>query len=338
MLELHDLRPEWRSGWDNLVVTHAGAMLFHRPDWLQILQRTQHLDLLPLGIVQGGQMVGVLPLFVKRYGPLRIGASPFVVEDTPYLGPVVDQYPLGAVLDALDAWARRAGLAFVRLLLPPHAHGSAAIGSVAPNSRMTVVEKHTHILDLTRGADRLWQDLKHGCRGAIKKAQRAGLEIVPATASSDVCDYYAIADALYRAQGRRHPNPPELFQQLWARFSPSKEVSLLLAHHDGRPVGGVFLAHANGTVHYLDGASDATGKRLQAVNLLLWHAVLQALDTGATHFDFVGSDIPRLAQFKASFGGTLHPYWCIEIEYSHLAGILRRFYPRWKALVARVSR
>jgi lipid II:glycine glycyltransferase (peptidoglycan interpeptide bridge formation enzyme) len=113
---------------------------------------------------------------------------------------------------------------------------------------------------------------------------------------------------------------------------------LLLARHDGRAVGGVFLAHANGTVYYLDGASDAAGKRLQAMNLLLWHAVLQALDTGATHFDFVGSDIPRLAQFKASFGGTLHPYWCIEIAYSRLAGILRRGYPRWKALVARWSR
>jgi hypothetical protein len=53
------------------------------------------------------------------------------------------------------------------------------------------------------------------------------------------------------------------------------------------------------------------------------------------HLDFLGSDIPRLAQFKASFGGSVHSYWCVEITYSRLAGGLRRAYPRWKAWVAK---
>lgn len=337
MLELRDLRPDWESVWTNTIAVLPDATLFHQADWLRVLQRTQHLELVPLGIIQNDRVIGLLPLFVKRYGPLRVGASPFIVEDTPYLGPVIDQVSLGAVLDALGRWARQTRLGFVRLLLPPVAPGSATVGTTATaNARTTLIEKHTHILDLTVGTDRLWRNLSERCRRAIKKAQRAEIEVIRATTPVELHDYYVIADALYRAQGRRHPNPREFFQELWERFSPSKEVSLLLARYQGQLVGGVFLAHANGTVYYLDGASNPAGKRLQATNQIFWEAILQAVKAGAERFDFVGSDIPRLAQFKASFGGSLHSYWCIEIAYSRLAGVLRHVYPRWKAWMARV--
>jgi hypothetical protein len=339
MLEIHDLRPEWDSAWTNIVAVHPRATPFHQADWLRVLQRTQHLEFVPLGITQNDRMIGLLPLFVKRYGPLRVGGSPFIVEDTPYLGPLIDHIPLGAVLEALRRWATQKRLGFIRLLLPPITPGSAPGCRPATSSvRATLIEKRTHILDLTLGTDQLWRNLREGCRGAIKKARRAELEVIRAVTPGAVHDYYMIAAKLYRAQGRRHPNPRELFQELFERFSPSKAVSLLLARHHGQVIGGVLLAYANGTLYYLDSASDLEGKRLQATNLLLWEAIRHGVAVGAERFDFVGSDIPRLAQFKASFGGSVHPYWCVEITNSRLASGLRRAYPRWKAWVARWPR
>ena len=339
MLELRDLRPDWEAVWASIVPAQPGATLFHQADWLRLLQRTQGLELVPLGIIQNDRVIGLLPLFVKRYGPLRVGASPFIVEDTPYLGPLIDQILLGEVFEALERWVTQARLGFIRMLLPPITPESSAIGMPATASaRATFIEKHTHILDLSVGTDRLWRNLKRDCRGSVNKAQRAEVDVIGATTLDEVRDYYVIADGLYRAQGRRHPNPRELFQELWKRFGPSKEVSLLLARHHGEVVGGVFLAHANGNVYYLDGASNPEGKRLRAGNLLLWEAMRQAVDAGAERFDFVGSDIPRLGQFKASFGGSVHSYWCVEITYRRLAGVLRRAYPRWRAWLASVRR
>jgi CelD/BcsL family acetyltransferase involved in cellulose biosynthesis len=339
MLELRDLRPDWQSSWASLIAAQQGATLFHQVDWLRVLQSAQHLTLIPLGILQDNRVVGLLPLFVKRYGPLRVAGSPFIVEDTPYLGPLIGQVPFGDILQAVGRWARQARVGFVRLLLPPFLPGSAAVNiPTAATSPVTFIEKHTHILDLTVGTNRLWRNLREGCRGAIKKAQRADVEVVLATTLQEVYDYYAIAAELYRVQGRRHPNPRDLFQGLWERFAPSKNVSLLLARHHGNIIGGVFLGHANSTIYYLDGASNPEGKHLQAANLLLWEAIREGADEGSEHFDFVGSDIPRLAQFKASFGGSVHPYWCVEMSHSRLARGLRHAYPRWKALVARWSR
>lgn len=76
MLELHDLRPDSESVLENLVTVHPGATLFHHADRLRVFQRTQHLELVPLGIVEHGLVAGALrhvypcwKAFAERYFP-----------------------------------------------------------------------------------------------------------------------------------------------------------------------------------------------------------------------------------------------------------------------------
>jgi len=337
MLELRDLRPDWESAWANTVAVLPGATLFHQPDWLRVLQRTQHLEFVPLAIVQDDHVVGVLPIFVKSYGPFKIAASPFDVTDTPYLGPLTDTPCWSQLLRAVSVWARRHHVAFVRLLVPPEQSRALSLESgVEGRVHISPIAKSTHILDLTQGLERTWKGFRDGCRSAIKKAQRAGLKVSFCRDPAHIDGYYQIADALFRAQGRRHPNSREFFHSLWQHFAPSGNVSLLLATLDGRLLGGVFLGHFRETVYYLDGASDPEGKRLQATNLLLWESIQWATERGYGAFDFVGSDIPRLARFKEGFGGRLHSYWCLEISLGRVARLLRTAYPRWKVWAARV--
>jgi lipid II:glycine glycyltransferase (peptidoglycan interpeptide bridge formation enzyme) len=337
MLELRDLRPDWESSWASLIAAQQDATLFHQADWLRVLQRTQHLEFVPLGIVNEGRVVGVLPLFVKSYGLFKIAASPFEVTDTPYLGPVMNTPCWSQLLQAVSAWARRHHTGFVRLLLPPEPSRALSLQpSVERRVRLSPIAKSTHILDLTQGVAPIWKGFRDGCRTAVKKAQRAGLEVSFGRDLGQIDGYYQLADALFRAQGRRHPNSKEFFDELWQRFSPSGNVSLVLASLGSQLLGGVFLGHFRETVYYLDGASNPEGKRLQAANLLLWESIRWASECGYRAFDFVGSDIPRLARFKEGFGGKLHSYWCVEISFGRVARLLRKAYPRWKTVVARL--
>jgi hypothetical protein len=59
-----------------------------------------------------------------------------VLQRTQHLGPLNDQIPLEALLEALARWAMQTRLGFVRLLLPPIRHGSAAV-DMAANARAT---------------------------------------------------------------------------------------------------------------------------------------------------------------------------------------------------------
>ena len=61
MLEVRHLRPDWGSIWANTVSVQPGATLFHQAEWLNVFQRTQDLELVPLAITQNDRVVGVLP-------------------------------------------------------------------------------------------------------------------------------------------------------------------------------------------------------------------------------------------------------------------------------------
>jgi hypothetical protein len=61
-----------------------------------------------------------------------------------------------------------------------------------------------------------------------------------------------------------------------------------------------------------------------------------AKEMGATRYDFVGSDIPRLAEFKKSFGGALTTYSLIEFASSEWVARVRAMYPRIRYAARRI--
>jgi hypothetical protein len=67
---------------------------------------------------------------------------------------------------------------------------------------------------------------------------------------------------------------------------------------------------------------------LNPSNLVLWKAVERAAERGCREFDFVGSDIPRLARFKESFGGELVEHSCIEWASSRAVWMAREWWRR----------
>src|SRR6476661_8092815 len=93
--------------WDAIALAHG--TLFHSADWLRVLETTQGARLRKLGVYDAGRLVGVLPLFLKRYLMLNVGASPFVVEDTPYLGVACEPALLPAALRAAGVYASANG-------------------------------------------------------------------------------------------------------------------------------------------------------------------------------------------------------------------------------------
>src|SRR5436190_2187292 len=107
MLTLRELGPELRADWDRVVLEAPRGQLFHMSDWLDAVSAAQRLRLIRLGIYDGGTLIGVFPVFVKRFALLTVVASPLVIEDTHYLGPVVDDAKLPDVMQAFSDYVSR---------------------------------------------------------------------------------------------------------------------------------------------------------------------------------------------------------------------------------------
>ncbi|WP_447976729.1 lipid II:glycine glycyltransferase FemX [Candidatus Nitrospira bockiana] len=308
--------------WDLIVERHPAGTLFHTRGWLELLGHTQGARLLALGLFRHGRLVGVCPVFLRRMGPFMIAGSPLVAEDTPYLGPVVDPAFLPDVLTRLSDILAGHGARFIRMLLSP-AYGFAAL------PRYEVKEKRTHVVDLELGRDQLWTRMEGRARTAIRKAEKSNVEIVWASPQSYLEEYWKMVEDVYGRQGRRPPNPLAFYRRLFDTCYPAS-VAMLLARHEGRMVGGMILAWQKDRAYYLNGASYRSCQPLGVNSLLQWEAMQWAAKLGCRWYDFVGSDLPWLARFKESFGGTLTPYLAIEHASSWVVRLCRRQYATWK--------
>ena len=79
---------EDESLWDRFVDESPYGLLFHRYRFLRIAEKYNSGKLLPYGIYKGSELVGIIPLFVKRINGIKLVYSPpqSSISYIPYMG------------------------------------------------------------------------------------------------------------------------------------------------------------------------------------------------------------------------------------------------------------
>lgn len=330
--------------WDAFLSSSREGLVFHRSAWLDVLEDQQGASLQRYGLWRGGEggsesreLVGVVPMFFGRFGPLGVAGSPLILADTPYMGPAIPRERMVEASLAIRGTIRSRA-SFFRMRLPYALPSSDQ--KTLESAGFEIITRKTHVLDLSVGPSRLWDQLKGTCRTAVRKARKSGVKIVRITdPHADIVErYYRLVEDVYARQGMAPPHPLEFYERLWQRVAPLGLLSFTIARMNGRDVAGALFAHDEDRMYYLDGASDRDYQRASPNNLVLWSAVEWAAETGRESFDFVGSDIPRLARFKASFGGELVELSGIEWARTKLLSRLRKWYGlHGAALISRMK-
>ena len=101
--------------------------------------------------------------------------------------------------------------------------------------------------------------------------------------------------------------------KFWKEMYP-KYVTITLASHDEKIVGGILIMYWQKTAYYWIAGATREGKKLFAPTLLVWEAIKVAKKHGAKKFDFLGVwderkphehlDWKGFTRFKEGFGGT----------------------------------
>ena len=79
--------------WDDFIEKSPYSLLFHRWDFLNIMEKYSGMQLLPYGIYKGNELICLFPLYFKRANGLKIVYSPpmQVLLYVPHLGFVMSQ-------------------------------------------------------------------------------------------------------------------------------------------------------------------------------------------------------------------------------------------------------
>jgi lipid II:glycine glycyltransferase (peptidoglycan interpeptide bridge formation enzyme) len=321
MLNIIKLDDSFNAKWDEYVTLHQSGTIFHTTNWLKLCEKHQGSELIRVGFYVDGKLVGICPLFFKRMMLFKIAASPIVVEDTPYMGPLLDnKINLLSAFQSLGTFLKKQKISFMRFVLPDLID-SELVNILNCNHYV----RHTHLLDLSFGEERIWNKMEGRARTAIRKSEKSGVKVKISDDVSIIDKYYELSRALYTNQNKIPPNQKQFYKDLC--FGELKSnCRLFTAIYNGEVAACAIIVFFNNTAYYLDAVSDKNYNNLCPTSGLQWEIIKWLIDNDISTYDFVGSDMPWIAKFKASFGGKLIEYSLLEKASSPIVYSIRDLY------------
>lgn len=290
-----------------------GGPAYTRPVWLRFLARVYGVRACYLGWEEPGGGRGAWPLLLDRRGPFRLAGSPLsYLASVPYMGPVGEGWTMEAALQALAGYARANRCAVTEFcFLEPAGPTSVP----PPRPGFTRDLRETRVVDLAAGEDALWDGLATRCRTAIRQAGKAGLTVELATepdrAPAGLAEYWALAEETYLRSRMPPPHPRKLYEAWFRDGAPPTLYGAV--RMEGRLLAAGLFPYGDGDMYYHDGVSATDARALRPNNLLLWEVMRWGARRGLENFDLVGTNVPGLRLFKASFGGAVRPYWAVRL-------------------------
>ena len=272
---------------------------FHHPAWLETVARGINFKTGYMGFYEGRELVAVMPGFRTRRGPFRLYGSPLRGTMTSHLGPVglkplwTDQN-LMELLEACTAFVRKTwGGVYFRFSLPE-----------APASNLPVKRNWqnqnpgTYISDLSMGREELWKGLKSDCRRNVRRAQDAGMEVVP---FDDARLFYYMIDQTFRRHNSTSWHKEVFFQLLFDELISKDLLWSRGVKYEGKIIAAALFLHDDQDVIFISGASLPEYGSLPTSYLLHWNAIEIGVQMGLKAYHSDRSRVPSIDQFKESF-------------------------------------
>jgi len=296
------LRPATsRSEWEEGCGAFPDATAFHDYDFLNCIAPSLRCKFEPLLVISQKQLVGVAPLLVKQLGPFcTINWVPF-----PYLGPLVPADLIPATLSVLRREARR------RRALNHQQSFSQKVTNYEAEE-FTVSTDRTFVIPLSGRSDEdLLEGMHHTRRRDIRRARRNGLEI----GSADPDDFRLMdtwVDQVYTAQGMTAEYPVGTYERLYRSGHNASGWTFSTARLNGRAIAVLIILSTARRAFAWQIGVDPSYRSKYPQDLLIWHALLRARDTGAIEFDLVGAPNDGIALYKIRFGTLERQYTVLQ--------------------------
>lgn len=310
--------PAPRDAWSTAIAADPFALPTQSPQWTDAAVATgKFRDASRLYVTPEGRSL-VVPMLRRRAGvegsmPMHWGIGGILA-------------PGGATSDDVQrVLSDLAGRKALRQALRPNPLQAELYRAHRP-AKAIVVERHGHVLDLRDGVDAVWKGFSSSRRRGIVLAERAGVEVVSDNNGALLPVHF---DLLVKAneQWASQSHEPQWLARLRAGFRDTLPKWQSIARHldgkcrqwvarvDGDPVASIIVLFGR-NAHYTRGAMDRDrAGKVHASELLQWHAMQAACETGAHWYQMgeSGRSGP-LASYKERFGARPFDYPELRME------------------------
>ena len=278
------------DAWRNLLKSSGNATIYHTPEWKKFLETTfRYTPRYLFAQNDSGELTGMLPLFQIKgiMGGSRLCSTPFAHDCGPLGQPEVCGELVHAALDLCSTFRLK---------------NLEIRGNGFPGLLTEVNNFSTYILPLSQNIPDVWKRLDKGStRWAITKATKSNVSVGSTRNSEDLKEFYEL-NCLTKKELGVPCHPLKFFKNLFATFGDS--VSLYVAQHNTRIIGGGIMLRFKDTVLYGYGGAHPGCLKVNPYNAFIWKSIEDACNAGYTYFDFgrTSYDNTGLIQFKKKWG------------------------------------
>lgn len=278
--------------WNAWVERFPSAHFFHGQNWAQVLRDTYGHTPLYLCELSSDGITAALPLMEVRSALTgRRGVSIPFTDFCPALG--AEEGRGRELVEAAMAEGRRRGWRYYE-----RRNGSDGGAEVTPS-----LSFWGHEVDLTSGAEKMFEKMDSSGRRAIRKAEKANFKVEFERSEEAMAKYFEMHCQTRRGHGLP-PQPWKFFANIQKCMMAGGYGEIGLVYSEGKAVAGAVYFWIGKKVMYKFGASDSEARAERPNNLLMWKAMerygskgFEALHLGRTSLIHDG-----LRRFKLGFG------------------------------------
>jgi hypothetical protein len=301
--------------WDSFVEASPYGLLFHKWDFLKLIEQYSGYKLLPYGVYKGDELICLFPAFYRAKSGLRFLYSPpqQSLVYVPYLG-----FMMSPVFDSLRQHKKENYLDIVsRDVCREIGRMNANRISIASPPRLIdfrhfkwsgyrVEVSYTYIIDLKRSTQEIWNSLSKDCKKSIKDCEKKKLTLKP---SDDVDAFLRIMrqDLAQKDDTFFHRQDPQYLKDVLARFPENLKMSFL--YEDDIPVAAaVNCEYKKQLLLWMCGKDCSRGDYGEYLN---WEFIRQAKENGCEYAENWGTEQKLLCVYKSKFNPALMPSYAI---------------------------
>jgi hypothetical protein len=323
--------------WDAFIDKSPYGLLFHKWDFLRIIEKHTKYKLLPYGVYMGEELVCAYPLFYRKYGGLKMVFSPPPGTSIPYLGfvmsPVYDtlkqrrkELYINTVADEIEQEIKKMSPNFVSIDTAPK------FVDLRPFKWNGYdVETHfNYVISLDKPLDRIWASFGKDCKERIKEFSKHEVSLRD---TGDVDTYYALIKKMYADQGLNLPTvSKEYLQEIFDRFPENMKLYFLYRDGEIADIEGAYIFKDRFKLMW---CVPSFGKKMYGnQEYSTWELIKKAKEEGFKEFEIVGANIRRFCHYQSKFNPTLDMTFTLSkkdpvgamAQWSYMNLVRKRFY------------
>jgi len=311
--------------WDNLVEKSPHGTIFHTWKFLKIIEKHTPSKLYPLIGMKGTTPVGIYPLFFQKRFFLKMVFSPPPHVAVPYLGPAFVDYDKlkQSKKESIFINFQKAVDEFISSeLKADYASIATSPGLDDPRplkwAGYVVEPKYNYSIDLRKGEDFLWKQLKGKLRQDINRERRKGVTVEQGS-KKELMEIYDSLIGRYKEQRRVVNVPKDYLLEVYDSFYPQNMKIFITKYKDEFISGLVDIYYKNKASSWIGHAKPRIGG-IKPNDLVQWEAIKFACESGFEEYEEIGAGTERLCRYKSKFNPELSI--CYSAKKYNLLGYL----------------